>query len=114
MNLFEPIWDAEVEANGAVLRATRLASHAGAVRIAASLYEIEPGAHVSPLHFHHRNEELLFVLTGAPSLRRGDDDIRDLSQGEIVAFPTGRGGIHQILNRSQRSARVLICATEPP
>lgn len=111
VNLFEPTWDAEVEANGAVLRATRLANHVGAVRIAANLYELEPGAHVSPLHFHHRNEELLFVLAGTPSLRRSDDDIRDLSPGEIVAFPTGRDGIHQILNRSAQPARVLICAT---
>ena len=66
MNLFEPTWDAEVQANGGVLRAVRLARHAGAARLAANLYELEPGAVVSPLHFHHRNEELLFVLAGAP------------------------------------------------
>lgn len=111
MNLFEPIWDAEVDANGAVLRATRLAKHVGANRLAANLYELEPGALVSPLHFHHRNEELLFVLTGTPSLRRSADDIRDLTPGEIVAFPTGPNGAHQILNRSNQPARVLICAT---
>ena len=89
MNLFEPTWDAEVEAGGAVLRATRLAQQAGAKRLAANLYELEPGALVSPLHFHHRNEELLFVLSGTPSLRRGDSDVRDLSPGEIVAFRRG-------------------------
>jgi uncharacterized cupin superfamily protein len=67
MNLFEPTWDAEVHANGAVLRAVRLARHAGAAWLAANLYELEPGALVSPLHFHHRNEELLFVLAGTPA-----------------------------------------------
>jgi uncharacterized cupin superfamily protein len=111
MNLFEPLWDAEVDASGAVLRATRLARHAGARRLAANLYELEPGALVSPLHFHHRNEELLFVLSGTPALRRSDSDIRDLSPGEVIAFPTGPEGIHQILNRSHQPARVLICAT---
>jgi uncharacterized cupin superfamily protein len=111
MNLLTPSWDAEIDAGGAVLRATRLAAHAGARRLAANLYELESGAVVSPLHFHHRNEELLFVLSGTPSLRRCDSDIRELSPGEIVAFPIGPAGIHQILNRSERSARVLICAT---
>jgi uncharacterized cupin superfamily protein len=111
MNLFKPSWDAEVDAGGAILRATRLARHAGAHRLAANLYELEPGALVSPLHFHHRNEELLFVLSGTPALRRSDSDIRDLSPGEVVAFPSGPDGIHQILNRSKQPARVLICAT---
>ncbi len=89
MSLYEPSWDAEVDAGGAVLRATRLARHAGARRLAANLYELGPGAVVSPLHFHHRNEELLFVLSGTPALRRSDADIRELSPGEVIAFPTG-------------------------
>jgi uncharacterized cupin superfamily protein len=111
MNLFQPTWDAEVASGDTVLRAVRLAQHAGAQRLAANLYELDPGAMVSPLHFHHANEELLFVLSGTPSLRRGPDDERVLEPGEVVAFPVGPSGIHQILNRSRASARVLICAT---
>jgi uncharacterized cupin superfamily protein len=82
------------------------------VRLAASLYELEPGAVVSPLHFHHHNEELLFVLSGTPAVRRSDGDLRDLAPGEVVAFPPGPGGQHQILNCSKAPARVLICATD--
>jgi uncharacterized cupin superfamily protein len=111
MNFLDPSWDAEVDANGTVLRATRLARHAGAQRLAANLYELEPGAVVSPLHFHHHNEELLFVLSGTPALRRSDSDVRDLSPGAVIAFPAGPDGIHQVLNRSDQPARVLICAT---
>lgn len=111
MNLLHPTWDAEVAAGGAVLRAVRLARHAGAERLAANLYELEPGALVSPLHFHHANEELLFVMSGAPTLRVGPDDERTLAPGDVVAFPVGPDGTHQILNRSGESARVLICAT---
>ena len=111
MNLFDPSWDAEVDTAGAVLRATRLGEHVGARRLAANVYELGPGAHVSPLHFHHRNEELLFVLSGTPSLRRSANDVRELGPGEVVAFPTGPDGTHQIINRSDRPARVLICAT---
>lgn len=111
MDLFEPTWDAEVTVDGATLRAVRLAQHAGAKRLAANLYELEPGALVSPLHFHHRNEELLFVISGTPTLRRGPGDESPLTAGAVVAFPAGRAGVHQIVNRSPHAARVLICAT---
>ncbi len=111
MNLFEPVWDAEVGEQGAALRAVRLAQHAGSRRLAANLYELEPGAMVSPLHFHHANEELLFVLSGTPTLRTGPDRERELEPGEVVAFPSGPDGVHQIVNRSGAASRLLICAT---
>lgn len=111
MNLLDPTWDAEVDAGGSRLRAVRLAQHAGARRLVANLYELEPGALVSPLHFHHANEELLFVLSGTPTLRTGREHVRTLEPGEVVAFAVGPAGTHQILNRSEERARVLICAT---
>jgi uncharacterized cupin superfamily protein len=94
-----------------MLRAVRVGEHAGSRRLAATLYEIDPGAVVSPLHFHHANEELLFVLSGTPTLRTGLDEERALAPGEIAAFPAGRGGTHQVTNRSDSRARVLICST---
>jgi uncharacterized cupin superfamily protein len=113
MNLLDPVWDAEIDAGGgAILRATRLAKRAGAQRLAANLYELEPGAVVSPLHFHHRNEELLIVVSGTPSLRRDESEPRELLPGEVVAFPAGPSGVHQVVNRSAAPARVLICATD--
>lgn len=112
MNLLSPSWDAEVDAGGgAMLRAVRLARHAGAERLAATLYELDPGARVSPLHFHHANEELLFVLAGTPTLRLAAGRERVLAAGQVVAFPVGPTGTHQVLNWSSPPARVLICAT---
>jgi len=112
VNLLEPEWDAEVDAgDGAMLRAVRLGLRAGAKSLGATLYEIEAGALVSPLHFHHANEELLFVLSGTPTLRTGPDSERILEPGETVAFPAGPRGTHQITNRSASTVRVLICST---
>ena len=34
-----------------------------------------------------------------------------LAPGEVVAFPAGPAGTHQVLNRAAEPARVLICAT---
>jgi uncharacterized cupin superfamily protein len=69
------------------------------------------GAVVSPLHFHHANEELLIVLSGSPTLRSAAAVERKLVPGEVVSFPVGPGGTHQVLNRSGQPSRVLICAT---
>jgi len=70
MNLLDPTWDGEVtRPDGTSARAVQLARHAGAARLGATLYEPDPGAAASPLHYHHRNQELLFVLSGAPTLR---------------------------------------------
>ena len=112
-NLFDPTWDFEGERDGATTRAVRLGAHAGAKRLGATLYELESGAIASPLHFHHGAEELLFVIAGEPSLRTGEagEEERVLATGEVVAFPPGRAGTHQILNRAEAPARVLVCST---
>jgi len=111
MNLLDPIWGAELQSGEGMLRAVQLAQHAGSGRLAANLYEVGRGAVVSPLHFHHANEELLFVLSGTPTLRRGPGEERALLTGEVVAFLPGPSGTHQILNRADRPARILIVAT---
>ncbi len=112
-NLFDPAWDFEGERNDATTRAVQLGRHAGAKRLGATLYELESGAMASPLHFHHGAEEMLFVIAGEPSLRTGaaGEEERVLATGEVVAFPPGREGTHQILNRAEEPARVLVCST---
>jgi uncharacterized cupin superfamily protein len=112
-NLFDPVWDFEGERGGGRTREAHLGAQAGARRLGATLYELESGAAVSPLHFHHGAEELLFVIAGEPSLRTGtgEDEERTLAPGEAVSFPPGRAGTHQILNRAAAPARVLVCST---
>jgi uncharacterized cupin superfamily protein len=112
-NLFDPVWDFEGSRDsGAITRAVRVGAHAGAERLGATLYELESGAMASPLHFHHGAEEILFVIAGEPTLRIGiGDDERTLATGEVVSFPPGREGTHQIVNRAAAPARVLVCST---
>lgn len=113
-NLFDPVWDFEGSGDGgATTRVARLGAQAGAGRLGAALYELESGAMASPLHFHHGAEEMLFVLAGEPTLRTGtgEEDERALATGEVVSFPPGRAGAHQIVNRADATARVLVCST---
>jgi uncharacterized cupin superfamily protein len=85
-------------------------TRAGAREVAASVYELEPGAVGSPLHVHHANEELLLVLAGTLSLR-GPDGTQFLSAGAVVAFPRGQAGAHSLVNRSDAPVRYLVVST---
>jgi uncharacterized cupin superfamily protein len=106
-NLFEPEFDAEQDRRGFSWRRARLGRQAGAERLGASLFELPPGQASFPLHFHLANEELLIVIGGRPALRTRAGE-RQLDEGEVVSFPVGARGEHQLINRSEERVRVLI------
>jgi len=110
-----PVWSISTRPSGTtpppfIARSARLGAQAGAEHLGASLYEIPPGGAVSPLHIHHANEELAFVISGRPTLRMLEEE-RGLVSGEVVAFPTGPRGAHRIENRTDEPCRVLIVST---
>jgi uncharacterized cupin superfamily protein len=106
-NLYEPEFDEGGERPGFSSRRARVGHQAGAERLGASLYELPPGNAPFPLHYHLGNEELLIVLRGRPSLRTLESE-RELAEGEVVAFPRGEAGAHQVINRTAEPVRVLI------
>ena len=77
--------------------------------LGASLWELQPGASQFVYHFHHGTEELLVVLRGRPTVRMYDGD-RQLAEGDVVPFPRGPEGGHQLRNDSDQPARVVIVA----
>jgi uncharacterized cupin superfamily protein len=106
-NVFEPEFEPDAEESGFLQRRMRVGRLAGSERLGASLYELPPGSTPWPYHFHYGNEELLVVLSGKPSLRT-PEGWRELAPGEVVAFAAGEGGAHQVSNRSDEPARVLL------
>ena len=106
-NIFEPRWSDESERDGFRSRRQQVGAEAGAERLGASLFELDPGQAFFPLHYHLGNEELLIVLSGTPSLRTPEGE-RELAAGEVVAFPVGPAGAHQVVNRAAGPVRVLI------
>jgi uncharacterized cupin superfamily protein len=109
-NVFDPEWDAEQDRSPFTWHRARLGRQAGTEKLGASLFELPPGCSSFPLHVHHANEELIFVVAGRPTLRTLDSE-RILEPGEVVACPIGRRGAHRLDNRSDESARVLIVST---
>ena len=107
-NVFAPQWDSETPELGR--RSVALGSKVGSAELGVSMFELEPRGAVSPLHVHHGNEELLLVLSGRPQLRT-PEGTRELEPGALVAFPRGPDGAHQIANRGDQPARVLVFST---
>jgi uncharacterized cupin superfamily protein len=83
---------------------------AGAERLGATLYEIDPGGVGSPFHIHHANEEMIVVLSGRPTLRTSEGT-RELEPGEVVACPVGPRGAHQLQNNTDEPVRALVVST---
>ena len=109
-NIFQPEWTFHLNEAPWLLRGSRVGAQSGAERLGATLYEIAPGGHVSPLHVHHANEEMIIVVSGRVTLRAPDGS-RELEPGEVVACPVGRRGAHRVENNSEEPVRVLIVST---
>jgi uncharacterized cupin superfamily protein len=94
------------------VRGQRVGAAAGAQELGAALYELDPGAAVSPYHLHHANEEMLVVLEGRP-LVRTPDGARRLEPGAVLAFVRGRDGAHRVANPpdAQETVRILLIST---
>jgi uncharacterized cupin superfamily protein len=88
----------------------RMGPRVGAERTGATLYELPPGQALCPYHYEHGEEEWLLVLSGAPSVRT-PDGVERLAQHDLVFFPVGPEGAHQVRNDSGGPARVLMWST---
>ena len=83
----------------------------GATELGASLYELPAGQSICPYHYEYPEEEWLFVLEGRVSVRHpGGED--ELGPGDVVCFPPGPEGAHQVTCAGPETARVLMTSTK--
>jgi uncharacterized cupin superfamily protein len=109
-NLNADEWDGTEDRPGWRSKAARVGHHIGAELIGGGLYELEPRDRLWPYHTHHANEEWLIVLRGRPTLRTPEGE-RELNEGDIVCFPRGKEGAHQIRNETEAPTRILMLST---
>jgi len=108
-NIWSDEWEHESDEEWASGKSTRLVR---GEKLGATVYEIAPGRTSGLYHFHHGAEELLVVLGGAPTLRSpGGESL--LGEGDVVLFPVGPDGAHQLLNRTDAPVRFLFVANRP-
>ena len=74
---------------------------------------LAPGAMSALRHAHSRQDELVYVLEGRPTLIT-DDGARELGAGMCVGFPAGQGNAHHVVNRSDRDVVLLEVGDRTP
>jgi uncharacterized cupin superfamily protein len=109
-NLNGDEWDRTEDREGWKSKDAWVGHHVGAELIGGSMYELEAGDKLWPFHTHHANEEWVIVLRGEPTLRTHEGE-QKLSEGDVVAFPRGKNGAHQIRNETDVPIRVLMLST---
>lgn len=91
-------------------RRRQLGMAAGGRKLGASVYELEPGRRSWPYHFHLANEEAIYVLAGAGTLRIGTGEVA-VAPGDWVALPVGPRCAHQLINTGDEPLRYLCVST---
>jgi uncharacterized cupin superfamily protein len=112
-SIADPVFDELREHPGYTCRRARLGRQAGSERTGLSLWELPAGQTAFPYHWHLAEEELIVVLTGKPSLRT-PGGWRDMNEGDVVAFPVGERGAHEIANRTEQTIRFLSFSNQQP
>jgi uncharacterized cupin superfamily protein len=109
-NLHGDDWDRAEARKGWRSKEAWVGGRIGAELIGASMSELEPGDRLWPYHTHHANEEWVLVVSGTPTLRTREGE-QDLKEGDVVCFPRGKEGAHQVSNRTDSPIRVLMLST---
>jgi uncharacterized cupin superfamily protein len=109
-NLHSDDWDRTEDREGWRSKDAWVGRRIGAELIGGSVYELEAGDRLWPYHTHHANEEWLIVVQGNPTLRTSEGE-ETLREGDVVCFPRGKEGAHQVINRTDTATRVLMLST---
>lgn len=72
-----------------------------------SVYEIPPGKSAYPYHYHTKNEEAFYIISGNGILKTPSGD-REVSAGEFLFFPSNENCAHKLTNTSETEILVYL------
>jgi uncharacterized cupin superfamily protein len=76
----------------------RLGEVFGLANFGVNLTTLAPGAMSALRHFHARQDELIYILEGAPILITNAGE-RQMKPGDCAGFKCGTGDAHHLVNR---------------
>lgn len=88
----------------------RLGVAAGLTQFGVNLMTLEPGAWSSQRHWHEKEDELVYVLSGELVLIE-DDGETTLGPGDFAAWQAGVRNGHHLVNRSSSQAAFIVIGT---
>ena len=83
-----------------------VAEEVGSRDFAMFVYDVPAGEASAPYHYEY-DEEWLLVVEGEVVVRTPDGE-HTLERGDLVRFPAGPDGAHNVMNRSDAPARTLL------
>ena len=110
VNVDEMEWNLRSHGERFAMKHKWIGNRAGGKKLGCSLYRIEPGKTAFPFHFHHANDEAMFILEGEGTLRLGEERYA-VRKGDYIAFPAGEKQGHQLLNTSSAPLEYLCMST---
>src|SRR5438552_10963980 len=105
-NIQNPTFEEGERPAGFRARRSRIGYELGSELIGCSLWQLPAGEAAYPYHFHYADEELVIVIRGRPTLRT-PRETQVLEEGDVMRFPLGEEGAHQLLNRSEETVTFL-------
>jgi uncharacterized cupin superfamily protein len=92
-------------------RSASISTRIGAKLLGYNITAVPPGKRAFPLHNHHANEEMFFILEGAGELRIGQEKY-PIRKGDFIANPPGGPEhAHQMINTGNEELRYLAVST---
>ena len=88
----------------------RLGNAAGLDQFGVNLTTLRPGASSALRHWHHKEDELVYILEGEVVLIEDEGEIV-LKPGDAAGFKANNPNGHHLLNRSDRDAVYLEIGT---
>jgi uncharacterized cupin superfamily protein len=90
-----------------------LSDAGGLTQFGALVEVLQPGSRSSLRHWHHAEDELVYVLEGTVTVVEGDDETV-LSAGDVATFQAGVPIGHFLINKSPKPTRCLVVGTRAP
>lgn len=107
--IYPPPLDAQVRGRSSL----RLGDAGGLSQFGVNLVILAPGAQSSIRHWHEKEDEFVWVLSGTVTMRTEAGD-EPMGPGDCAAFPAGRADGHCFVNRGEEDARLLVVGSRIP
>ena len=103
--------ETQVAQNGA-FECRRYSDVGGLTQYGAYVETLEPGSRSSERHWHEKEEEFLYLISGEAILIENDGE-HVMHPGDAACWPAGVPNAHHLVNRSTAPCTYLIVGTRP-
>jgi uncharacterized cupin superfamily protein len=88
----------------------RYSDEGGLTQFGAYVQTLQPGARSSDRHWHEKEDEFLYMLSGEVTVIE-NDGAHALQPGDVACWPGGMANAHHVVNQSDAPCTYLIVGT---